>query len=111
MTRMDRLKRLVEEYGRLAVILHFAVWFACIGLGTTLVHLGFGDSVRATLEEAAVPGARWMSDNLGTFGISLTGGYAITQLLKFPRIALTLALTPILARRLGHVSVAVDQPG
>lgn len=111
MTRMDRLKRLVEEYGRLAIVFHFAVWFGCIGLMTVLLHLGFGESLPATLEEASVPGAQWMAEHLGAFGISLTGGYALTQLLKIPRIALTLALTPILARRLGHVAVAVDQPG
>ena len=111
MTRMDRMKALFEAYGRLAVVLHFTVWFACIGLCTALVHLGLGATLPGVLESAAVPGAAWMADHLGAFGLALTGGYAITQLLKLPRIALTLALTPVLARRLGQAPAAVDDAG
>jgi uncharacterized membrane protein len=104
MSRMERLKALIEQYGRLAIVLHFAVWIACVGLFTAVFHLGFGGDLPGALAEADVPGTAWLAEHLGAFGFALTAGYAVTQVLKLPRIALTLALTPILARRFGHVA-------
>ncbi len=99
MSRIDRLKALIEEFGTFAVIFHFAVWFISIAVCTTVAHLGLSADFGAGLDPGTLPGAAWLEARLGTFGLALAAGYGVTQLLKIPRIAVTLALTPILARR------------
>ncbi len=102
MSRVDRLKALIEQYGKFALVLHFVVYFLSIGVFTLLAHFGLGQAYAADLDPTAVPGAGWLQAQLGTFGLALAAGYGVTQLLKIPRFALTLALTPLLARRLGY---------
>lgn len=99
-SRMEQVKALFERYGRLAVVLHFSIWFVSIALLSTLTHFGLTTRFGG-LDAAVVPGAAWLEARLGTVGLALAGGYAANQLLKVPRIALTLALTPMIARRLG----------
>jgi len=96
---MDKLKALMERYGKVAIYLHFGVYLACLCLSTAAIHLGAGSLFDLDLDLA---GAAWLAERWGAFGVSVAGGYACTQLLKLPRIALTLGFTPILARWLGH---------
>ena len=99
MSRLDRMKALIEEYGTFAVIFHFTVWFISIAVCTAVAHLGLTADFAPGLDPGALPGAAWLEARLGTFGLALAAGYGVTQLLKIPRIAVTLAFTPLLARR------------
>lgn len=102
MNRVEQLKGLVARYGRLAIYLHFGVYLLCLCGATAAIHLGAG-TLFPGLDELDLAGAAWLAERWGAFGLSLAGGYACTQLLKLPRIALTLAFTPVLARWLGRV--------
>ncbi len=81
----EKLKHLLEQYGKLALV----IWFGIFGLSiaTFSALLSFGIEV----EGAA-----------GATG-TLAGAYLATQLIKPIRIAATLALTPLAASWLGRL--------
>lgn len=78
-SRKERIKALIAEYGKTAVIFHFGVYFLVFGVGAGLFLLGAGEAHAGPLGAAA-------------------SGYALTQLTSPPRYALTFAVTPFLAR-------------
>jgi hypothetical protein len=77
----ERLKVLVEEYGTVAIVVHFSLFFLSMAAFAVLIHLGF-----------QVEGAGGAAS---TFG----GAYLASQAIKPLRFALTLALTPVIGRR------------
>lgn len=103
--RMDRMRALMEQYGRLAIFLHLVVWFACTGFFAAVAHFGL-DALPGGVDAAVIPGAAWLEEKLGATGMALGLGYGATQVLKFPRFALTAFLTPLVARWIGRAPAA-----
>ena len=80
----ERLKRLFDEYGKLALITHLSI-FALV-LGSFWIALSAGADIEA-------------AGNIETAGV-FGAAYVATQLTKPVRIALTVVLTPLIARLL-----------
>jgi len=80
----ERLKRLLAEYGRLALVTYLALFV--LSLAAFAAAIAFGFEI-----ESAAGGA-------GLLGAAYLGTKAIQPL----RIAATLALTPLVARLLGR---------
>lgn len=85
----SRVKDLFQRYGWVALGVWYTIFLSTIALTALLVRFGvplhfFGDAVAS--------GGPWVV------------GYAVAKLLMAPRAALTFALTPVVARRLGRVA-------
>jgi hypothetical protein len=55
-----------------------------------LLHFGFGESLA------------WIHAYVPSGSTTVVGAYALTKLIQIPRIAFTVAFTPVLARWLGR---------
>jgi hypothetical protein len=75
-----KFKELMEQYGPVAVVLYFAIFFAVLGGFALAIRLGFEP-------ESAV----------GKVGV-FTAAYLATKATQPLRIAATLALTPVFGR-------------
>lgn len=84
----ERLNRLFDQYGRVAIITYFTLF--------GLVLVGFAVAVHFGVQLEGTRGAA------GTFGIA----YAATKVTQPLRILATLALTPLLGRWFGAPKVA-----
>jgi hypothetical protein len=80
----ERLKELMETYGRLAFIIYFTIFFGTLA--------GFIIAIKAGFEVSSGSG------QTGTVVIA----YAATKALQPIRILVTLALTPLVARWTGR---------
>lgn len=81
MTR-DKLKALLEEYGRVAIWTYLVIWLTVLGGFALAISMGF--SVASAQGGVGVLGAAWLA----------------TKLTQPLRIAGTLALTPLVAAAL-----------
>ena len=81
-----RLKALMKRYGGLAVAIHLSIFW--------VTWVAFAGLIAAGFDLGAGAGA-------GLVGL-FAAAYVPTQLTKPPRVLLTLALTPAVARRLGR---------
>ena len=86
MTR-DRLKTLLEEYGKVALGTYFALF--------VLVLLGFALAISTGFKPDSTPGG------VGVFGAA----YIATKVTQPIRIGVTLVLTPVVARVLHKLGV------
>ena len=82
----------LERYGKLGLVVWFSIFACSIGLFTLLIKVGVDWP--------------WLTQHTGELG-PLAAGDVITKLLTIPRAALTLSVTPIIARRLGRA----ERPG
>lgn len=76
----DRLKTLLEEYGKVAVVVYFAIFAAVLG--------GFAIAIRLGVE---------VDSAVGTAG-TLGAAWVATKLTQPLRILATLVLTPLVAK-------------
>ena len=76
----ERFQTLLTEYGPLALVVHYALFFLSMGVFALLIRSGF------QVEGAAGSASTW------------GGAYIASQVIKIPRLAATFALTPLLAR-------------
>ena len=83
---MQKLKQTIEEYGRIVIMLYFGIFF--LSFCFFWCALTFGVDIKSW---------SWFSGDFGDIGGAALA-YAATKILQPVRIALTLALTPILAR-------------
>ncbi|MFZ5475588.1 MAG: FAM210A/B-like domain-containing protein [Myxococcota bacterium] len=81
-------KQRLEQYGKLGFVVYFSIFFLTIGLFAAMLKLGFAERIP------------WLASHAGD-GATLVAAYALTKLVQVPRIALTLAITPVIARRMG----------
>ncbi len=112
----SRLEQLTD-LGRLGAIVHFAGYLACLAVCLVLVELGFKEEVQHAIGAAErfcrTHVSVWLADKLsmaraGEGGTTLLGlnvatlgsAYIVTKVLSVPRMLLTLAITPAIARRL-----------
>lgn len=77
----------VQQYGVLGLVVWFAIFFTVMAAFYALIEVG-----------VEWP---WLHDHVGSAG-SLAGAYVLTKLLTPARAALTVALTPIVARFSGR---------
>lgn len=82
----ERFKELLARYGPLAVAIHLSIFFTTWAAFTAAIAAGF--------DVGAGGGA-------GLLGLA-AAAYVPTQVTKPPRVLLTLALTPAVAKRLGR---------
>jgi len=75
-----RLQQILAEYGPIAVVVYFAIFFGVLFSAWAAIHFGW--------RPESVVG------NVGTF----TAAYIVTKVAQPARIALTLFLTPIVGR-------------
>ncbi len=75
---MRRLEEFARRYGPLAFVVHWVIFFICLGTFMLLIRAGF-----------QVEGAAGAA---GTFA----GAYVACQVIKIPRFAATFVLTPLL---------------
>jgi hypothetical protein len=87
-----RLKQLMDMYGRLAVGVYIAIY--------ALTLAGFFLLLRAGLQHHLPD---WLTTVLPAEGTTFVGAWAMAKVLQIPRIALALAVTPLVARLLGRV--------
>jgi hypothetical protein len=73
----EKLERLLKDYGAVAIVVYFSLFF--LTLGGFLLALSLGVRVQTAAGKAGILGA----------------AYVATQLTKLVRIAATVALTPV----------------
>ncbi|MFN7144507.1 MAG: FAM210A/B-like domain-containing protein [Myxococcota bacterium] len=93
-----KLKNLMELYGRLGVGIYVALCLVTFGGAFVLLRAGLQDMLPPALL-AYLPAE----------GTTFLGAYAIYKGLQLPRIALALAITPIVARWLGRAPEAARE--
>ncbi len=86
-SRGEQIKRLIEQYGKIAIVVHFSIMFLCIG--------GFAIAMRMGLD---LENTEMFSGKLGSMG-TLGLAYAATKILQPIRIPITVVLTPIVAKK------------
>lgn len=87
---MKTWKQQLEQYGRLGLIVHFSIF------GLTLIAMG------ALLKLGLAAELPYLKDHPeAQSGATIIAAYALTQLLKLPRLLLTLSLTPLIAKYTG----------
>lgn len=76
----EKLQQILAEYGPIAVVVYLTIFFIVLFAAWAAIHIGWRpESVAA---------------NVGTF----TAAYLFTKITQPVRIALTLALTPVVVR-------------
>jgi hypothetical protein len=85
---MSTWKQRLEQYGKLGIGIYFGIFFLTLGGFTAMLKLGLTESIP------------WLATHAGD-GATLVAAYALTKLVQVPRLAATLAITPVVARRLG----------
>ncbi len=107
----------LTDLGRLGAVVHFVGYLACLAGCLLLVELGFKEEVHTAIGTAErfarAHLSVWLADKLSMAGsgegsVTLLGlnlatlgsAYIVTKVLSVPRILLTLAITPAIARRL-----------
>jgi apolipoprotein N-acyltransferase len=76
----------IQRYGALGLAVWFSIFFLSIGVFWSLLRLG-----------VRLP---WL-DGVGGDASTLLAAYLATKVLMVPRAILTLAVTPVLAKKLG----------
>lgn len=112
-TRLEQL----TDLGTLGALVHFAGYLCCLALCLALIEAGFRDELMGLVGSIERFARTWIGDGVanllakagsenGSFTIlgfdaaTLGGAYLVTKLLSPPRILLTLAITPLVARRI-----------
>lgn len=108
MKKKSKLDAMIERYGPAAFITWFGIFFSSIGLFWLLLEVG--TDVNAIIETVV---GWWGGDPSEWTGRSASAGqlavaYLATQLVKPIRIALFVALTPVVGRLMGR---KVAEPG
>ena len=83
-------KKMFEEYGRLAIIVHLTIFFLTWSCFFVLIQFGFRDTVMEYFQDRL----SGESASAGTVFLA----YGVTRLVSPIRIAVTAALVPLIAR-------------
>lgn len=92
---MKGWKQQLEAYGRIGLYVYFAIFAGTLVAFFAALKLGLQDSVP------------WLAEHAGE-GATLAGAWLLTKLVQIPRIAATLAVTPVVARWTGRPAVAAE---
>ncbi len=114
----------ITDLGALGAVIHFVGYLGCMALCLVLIEFGLRDELMALIAAMERFARTWIGDGVadllgkagsedGSFTIlgfnaaTLGSAYLVTKLLSPPRILLTLAVTPLVARRLRKEPVPV----
>jgi hypothetical protein len=86
----ERFSALLKEYGPVAFLVYFTIFFLCIA--------GFSVAIQAGLAEALSEQFDVELDGKGGLAGTLFAAWAVTKVIQVPRIFATLVLTPIVGR-------------
>jgi hypothetical protein len=86
----DGWRARMARLGQLGLAVYLST--TCISMITFLglLHFGFGEKLA------------WLNEHLPDGSTTVVGAYALTKIIQVPRIAFTVAFTPVLARWLGR---------
>lgn len=89
---MKKLEKLMAEYGVVALVIHYLIFFLCLGFFVSLLEAGVFQDV--------VDRMGWSieADSTGGFWAMMGVAYGATKIVQPFRIALTLLLTPFVGR-------------
>jgi hypothetical protein len=87
----DKFKKFVEEYGAIAIITYFVIFFLVFGGAAVAISAGFTAADGQVDTEGA---GGW----LGRKSVTLGAAYVLTRLTLPFRLAAVFVLTPIIAR-------------
>lgn len=98
----ERFQSLVEEYGPIALIVHFTLFFGVLLPAWAAISAGMDLGTEGPAREGI---GGWL---LSTFGLELGLAYAFSQATKPVRLVMVVALTPVVARFFGHQGADTD---
>ena len=84
-------KEMMVEYGRLAIIVYLTIFALTFASFFVLIQFGFRDSVLEYFQD-------WLGDDAAPAG-TLAMAYIVTKVLQPIRIAVTVAVVPIVGRK------------
>jgi hypothetical protein len=88
---MKNWKKELERYGNIGLVVYLSIFVLTMGIMITVVETG------------SVNALPWFRDHPEiTSGATWVAAWAMTKVLQVPRILLTLALTPMIARWTGR---------
>ena len=95
---MAAWKERLAALGTIGLVVHFSVFFTCIGLMAVGIRYGLLELIP------------WLAERLPADATTLVGAYALSKVLTIPRLALTCAVTPVVARVLGREGTPTPTP-
>ena len=95
---MERIKNLIEEYGRLVVIIHLLMWAVTFCVMFGVIQFGMRDWVVGHL-------TNWVGEEYAQAGTILVA-YAATKLTQPVRVMLLVVLVPIIKRRMDEKALS-----
>lgn len=93
-----KLKNLFELYGRVGLGIYVVLCLVTFGGSFLLLRAGLQDLLPAAVLEY-----------LPADGTTFIGAYALYKSMQIPRIAVALAITPVIARWLGRVPASTSE--
>ena len=93
----ERLKTLLAEYGQIALVIHFAIFFASVFIFWLAIGLGFEFGGEANLAPS------WLTESGSA---RLVAAYIASQVIKPFRLGATIILTPIVAKTVRKPEIA-----
>ena len=87
----EKFTELMEEYGRIAVILYFAIFFLTLFSFYALLKTGFA--------EAIIEWSQLSVDEDSIAVSSMVIAYGLTKITQVPRIMLTILLLPLFSSK------------
>lgn len=84
-------RKKIEQYGKLGIIVYLSIFTLSLLGSAALLKMGLADKIP------------WIADNpkIGT-SATFVGAYLLTKAIQIPRLLLTLAITPAIARWTGQ---------
>lgn len=87
-------KERLAALGTVGLVVHFSIFGLCIAAMAAGIRYGLLELVP------------WLAERLPNGATTFVGAYALTKVLTIPRLALTCAVTPLVARLLGRSAPA-----
>jgi hypothetical protein len=105
LTHTERLKRLIQNYGSTAVMLHIVLSLTSLGSFYTVLYFGVDVTAYIPMHRFGETAAKVMAGS-GTFAVA----YALHKMIMPIRIAATIALTPVLVKQLIRAGLLKHRP-
>ena len=100
LTHMERLKRVIQNYGTTAIVLHIALSLTSLGFFYCLIYFGFDVASYVDLNRFGETAAKVMAGS-GTFAVA----YALHKMIMPVRVGATVILTPVVVRQLRSIGI------
>ena len=94
----SKWKKILDEYGRLAIIVHLSIFFISWISFFLLIQFGFKDTIVSFFQSPSLPQWLVLDPEEASKGTIILA-YGVTRIVSPLRIALTASLVPLIARR------------